>query len=333
VALSQIVFPYEISPFPKFTPTKIIVGCLVFIMLICILIKRTETSRWKKLFFLFWFFLFLFPSFFIKSNNIDYLEHRYLLPQIGIFILFIKLLQNITLPTFCITSFLSSKIYYLLIFIILFFGATSFIKARTLQNPLTVAEATLKYGGICTVPYTNRGAYYLDRERYEEAIVDYDKVLRFDSRNTVALNNLAKINMIYQEYENAIALYTFSIAINNRMDGPYYNRSIAKMRTGDFEGALHDADSAIRINKNAALLYNNRGALRMYLGFSQAALEDFNEAVKLSNFLYSDALGNRAFVKSKLGDIEGALQDCEKAIAIEPTNEEFLKLKENILNE
>ena len=308
VALSQIVVPYEISPFPAFSLSKIILGYLIFVALIFILLKKTKNSRIEKLFLLSWFFLFLFPVFFIKLPNVDYLEHRYLLPQIGILMLIILFVQdmdfslsrNASLKQQSLSRFIRIGLYILIII----FCITSFVKVRTLQNQSTVVKAVEKYKGLGIIPYTNRGIYYSDREKYETAAKYYDKVLQLDPKNLVSLINLANIKAIYKDYENAIALFTTYISINNRNEGAYYNRAMAKNNLGDFEGALLDLDSAIIIVIDNPLIYNTRGVLKMRLGFLNDALPDFDEAIKLSDSTYSDPINNKAFVISQLENIK-----------------------------
>jgi len=304
VALSQIVVPYEMSPFPAFSFIKIILGCLIFVALIFILLKKTKNSRIEKLLLLSWFFLFLFPVFFIKLPNVDYLEHRYLLPQIGIIMLIIlfaqdmdfSLSKNASLKQKSLSRFIRIGLYILIII----FCITSFVKVRTLQNQSTVVKAVEKYKGLGIIPYTNRGIYYSDREKYETAAKYYDKVLQLDPKNLVSLINLANIKAIYKDYENAIALFTTYISINNRNEGAYFNRAMAKKDLGDFEGALLDLDSAIMITNDNPLIYNTRGVLKMRLGFLNGALPDFDEAIKLSDSTYSDPIKNKAFVISQL---------------------------------
>jgi len=339
VALSQFIIPYEMSPFPRFTYTKIILGMIILITLLYLLIKKTQIPRWEKLFFITWFLLFTFPFLFTKLNNIDYLEHRYLLPQVGILIFIIK---TILTPLFTTHSSLRAKksknvvtplsLQFIFYPIILVFGITSFVKARTLQNPLTVVDAVQKYNGISVFPLLNRGVYYIDREMYEKAANDFSKILKIDNKNKASLQNLAKISMQYGDYENAIALYNLSLSIDKKDYNTYYERSFAKTSLKNYEGALLDLDSAIMINKKTAYLYSNRGVLRNQLGFIEDALSDFEEAVKLSNYRNIDMLYNCAFVKYKLGDPIGALQFCKTALELEPNNEDVFLLKEKILN-
>lgn len=335
---SQFFIPYEMSPFPAFTVTKTIIGFLILIVLLILTFRNKKLPLLEQLFCRGWVILFLFPIFFVKFRNIDYFEHRYLLPQIGI-LLFILILmrfiknknQKSKIKIFSIKIHNSQfNILHLSFIILLFtFGVTSALKARTLQNPLTVVEAAVKYDGKTIVPYTNRGRFFLVNLNYDNALADYSKVISKDPNNFVAYHNCAKIFMEQQNYEQAIVYFTKSISLQSKIEGSYYNRSLAKTQLGDFEGALQDIDSAILLNNSAALLYNNRGVLRMNLGDSVGALSDFSLAIELSNYSYSDAYGNRAFVRKQLGEIEGAIEDCITALKLNPSDTEIeILLKE-----
>jgi tetratricopeptide (TPR) repeat protein len=329
---SQILFPYEISPFPKFTWIKLILGSLVLIGLVYLFLKKTRISRWEKIFIVSWFLLFLFPVLFIRLKNIDYFEHRYLLPQIGIFILLIKQIapkNNQTVSTFF--NPLSHKI--IILFILPIFCITSFVKARTLQNPVSIADAAEEYGGLCFYPHLNRGVYYMFSENYTKAIHDFNKVINLEPNHSGTIINLAYINLKLQNYESANELYSMALLVEKKDYKLYENRAQAKMGLGDFSGALHDIDSAIMLNKNLYLLHNNRGILKMNLKLYENVIADFEEAKRLSNFSNIDVLSNCAAVKYQFGEYVTALQDCDMALKLEPNNQTLLSLKEAIIND
>ena len=328
VAMSQIIFPYEMAPFPKFTFTKIVLGCVILITLLYLVIRRNGPSKWENLFFILWFFLFLIPTFYAKIPHTEYFEHRYVLPQIGILMFIIKQLEIRTIH-------IISKIpRYLVIFLILpVFSITSFVKAQTLRNPDTLLKATVKYDGITVIPYINRGGYFVDLGKYEQAIQDFSKVLQLDSVNYEAIINLARINLLNANYENANLFYTMSLSLKNTDYRIYENRAQAKMGMGDLQGALLDIDSAIMLNNNGYLLFSNRGFLKMKLGLYDDVLVDFEEAKRLSNYSNADVLGNCAAVKYQFGDFISALQDCEMALKIDPNNHNLNALKDDIISE
>jgi len=328
VALSQIVFPYEMAPFPKFTITKIILGCALLISFFYISFKKNGISKWENLFYFLWFLLFLIPTFYLKISNADYLEHRYLLPQIGILVFIIKQLEIRTEAN-------KSKIlrYIIIFFILPIFSITSFVKAQTLRNPDTLLKAAVKYDGFTIIPYLDRGGYFIDLGKYEQAIQDFSKVLQLDLSNYEAIINLAKINMIIKDYESANALYTMALSLKKIDYRIFENRAQAKIELGDLQGALLDIDSAIMLNNNVYLLFSNRGFLKMKLGLYDDVLVDFEEAKRLSNSSNTDILVNCAAVKYQFGDLTGALQDCEMALKKDPNNHDLNALKESILSE
>jgi len=289
VALSQFFIPYEISPLPKFSIIKILLGTLILIVLLYLAIKKTEIPRWEKFFFLAWFLLFLLPVFFIKLKNIDYLEHRFLLPQIGILLMIIKSIDLYILSSHTLQRAKRAKqpgtsgTYHFIFYIIIFtFGITSFVKSQTLQNPLTVTEATIKHKGNTVISLLNRGGYYIDKELYEKAVRDFAKVIQLDITNEGAMTNLGNINYKFENYENAINFYNASLSLKKDHKVFFY-RSLAKTHLKNFESAVLDLDSAIMLNNKSYLLYNNRGFLKMQLELIEEAISDFEESARLSN--------------------------------------------------
>ncbi len=71
---------------------------------------------------------------------------------------------------------------------------------------------------------------------------------------------------------------------------------------------------AINANPEQALLWNTLGTVMCSLGDGKTALTFFDETLRLApNF--GKAYHNRAYAKLDLGDVEGALADCDLAIA------------------
>ena len=109
----------------------------------------------------------------------------------------------------------------------------------------------------------------------------------------------------------------------------YYSLAKEKLDTKDYAGAIVDFDKVIEIDTEDADAYNNRGLAKFSLGkskstrgkvkkvkktqrFYEAAIADYTQAIKM-NPKYATAYKNQAKVKCKLGDIESARDDAEKA--------------------
>jgi hypothetical protein len=87
---------------------------------------------------------------------------RYLLPQIGIIILIIKVAQvtpnKLQSP---IRQIISSPHHLIFSFLILIFEITAYIKVQTLKNIHKVVDAVEKYEGIGIIPFTNKKEYII----------------------------------------------------------------------------------------------------------------------------------------------------------------------------
>jgi len=66
-----------------------------------------------------------------------------------------------------------------------------------------------------------------------------------------------------------------------------------------------------------ASTYNNRGLAKGKLGDFEGAIADCDKAIEL-NPKSASAYNNRSINKASLGDFEGAVVDCDKAIELNP---------------
>ncbi len=113
-------------------------------------------------------------------------------------------------------------------------------------------------------------------------------------------------------------------------------------RPGDLEGvnnlasALRDLNRceeaievlrpAITDNPEQPLLWNTLGTVMCSLGDGKTALTFFDETLRLApNF--GKAYHNRAYAKLDLGDVEGALADCDLAISVADSAEDLATMR------
>ncbi|MCW8796877.1 MAG: tetratricopeptide repeat protein [Chlorobium sp.] len=102
----------------------------------------------------------------------------------------------------------------------------------------------------------------------------------------------------------------------------YYDRANVRSGRGDIEGAIDDYSKAIELGlrlRERFLAYGNRGIARAALEDNQGALEDFTviiEASPKNRGILRTALYNRAMLREKTGDIEGAAMDYQQRSGI-----------------
>ncbi|MEI7481251.1 MAG: FlgO family outer membrane protein [Elusimicrobiota bacterium] len=140
---------------------------------------------------------------------------------------------------------------------------------------------------------TKDAAKFYEKGRLSSDLNDYNKAI---ANFSIALN----INPIYwlaymsrgfaysnnKEYGKAIKDYTKVIETTDKtmvhvFGYLYMARAEAFALTGDFANALADSDSAVQISPQTHLVYHNRGAIYILKGEYDRAIEDFDKALAI----------------------------------------------------
>jgi tetratricopeptide (TPR) repeat protein len=140
----------------------------------------------------------------------------------------------------------------------------------------------------------------------------------------------------------AIAIYSKLIEINPTYGGYYDCRAILLYQKGDYDHALTDYTKAINLYKRVPEIigaYKGRGQCWFKKGNYEQALSDYNTALaqdfnrvpyasrrELSQGLYIQ----RSLAYEKLGLLEKAKEDAERAYDIAPGNKEAQERKEEV---
>ena len=124
------------------------------------------------------------------------------------------------------------------------------------------------------------------------------------------------------ENQEAIQFLNKAIEFDRENIDAYNMRAEVKKKSGDIEGAKKDFAEAESIkNKKRAddikeletpLEYVKRGNLKLDKGDLNGALDDFNKALEMDPTI-SDVYLNRGAIKQALGDNDGANCDFKKA--------------------
>jgi tetratricopeptide (TPR) repeat protein len=145
------------------------------------------------------------------------------------------------------------------------------------------------------VAFNKRGHLLLDRFRFDDAIADFNEVLKQDPDNKFALAS----------------------------------RAISLAWKTDYAAAERDLLALGKLDPTNAVGLRARGLIAEQKGDFQAAVQAYTEALRVepaNNF----AVGHRAFAFNGLNDAEKALADAEAALKVEPTWGELRLLRANI---
>ena len=163
-------------------------------------------------------------------------------------------------------------------------------------------------------PYFRRAVInYTDIKDYLYANHDIMIVVKLDSANNEVYYWLGKIKFNIGEYkaaEKALSQYLENDSLN--VDA-LVTRGAARVTLNNYTGALHDFNLVLsKLDKKNHVAYMNRGLANAGLGKNKEALADLDMAAKLK-FDFSPIYINRALVKFKMRDKEGACADLRKA--------------------
>lgn len=177
----------------------------------------------------------------------------------------------------------------------------------------------------------NLGILYSDLELYEEAIEHFTRVLELDPFDFICENDLGSIYEKSKDYDLALVHIDRSISINNNYYMSHFNRGVVLERLGRFKEAIESYNRARELSDNI-YIYLNMSALYIKLDKLTSALDILNIGIK--EYPHHILYYNRACVKAKLNDLDGArldynrakeLNDIVKSWAINDPDLKFLK--------
>jgi len=349
--LSMFAVPYDFSTAPEFTITKIGIGVVLLILIVVMTVAKSTQQRRRKLFYLLWFVLLLFPTFFARTKEWDYLDHRFLLPFIGILLFILSFMQNIGKAKMALVSTT----------LILIFSTVSIFKSQAFADPHAFCEAMKYNKNHPENYYFLKGNLAQTAERYEKALKEYDMAIRYNPDHIKTLNNRGIVKQELGDFSGALADYNHAIELGFKNYYIFKNRGAVRVQLSDYYGAVEDYNSALEQEQNAEIYYL-RGMTYRALEENEKALEDlnqyvsegyanselytligiiygkiealenaiscFNKAIEMDS-TYTFAYYNRAYAKYILSDFSGALADCEKLLAMDSqySNAHILKSK------
>src|ERR1700757_18379 len=203
--IGKTVFPFDLSVLPTIRDTHFIYGIFA-VALVVMAIYFTPVKRWNYILFgLFWYFIFLFPA--LVSPFVG-LEHRIYVPMFGFLLImaetkWIKDISTTNLKTAAVPFG----------FIIVFWFLTN-NRLPVFKDRISFYKngtETSEYGKFA---YLTLGKQYEKIEKYDSAIITYQRGLKVDSTLVMFHNNMAtdymKLDMFPEaerEIKKELALY------------------------------------------------------------------------------------------------------------------------------
>ena len=325
-SLFSFFLPVNIAPLPYFSYAKTIIGIVIIIVIAGIFVLNRVHENKTSLFCICWFILLLFPSLLFKHHLIDYLNHRFLLPLIGI-LLFITI--NIPKKWFENADVKRMMILVPLIFVLSY---CTFITLPAYKNPMSFYNEALILNPKSALAYSNRGGLKIAENNIQGAIDDFNRAIQLYPEYEEAHNNRGLAKLQLGDTAGSITDFDTAISINKLFPDPYYRRGLAYYNLHDYRRAIADFSSYTSLSKVHIDEYNYIGKSMSQLGNYQEAVKYFNRAIEINPDQYLSYL-NRSLAKYLLKDYIGAIADCDKALALRSGDKSALEIKANALNQ
>ena len=179
--------------------------------------------------------------------------------------------------------------------------------------------------------FNQRGNYYYELKKYDEAITDYSEAIKINPKNATYYNYRGNAYYSLKKYNEAIADYSEAIKINPKNTAYYNNRgNVYYYNLKKYDEAIADYSEAIKINPKNAIYYNNRGNVYYNLKKYDEAIADYSEAIRIDskNAIYYNNRGN---VYYNLEKYDEAIINYDEAIRINPKYEISITSREKAM--
>ncbi|HEY4163128.1 MAG TPA: tetratricopeptide repeat protein [Dongiaceae bacterium] len=163
--------------------------------------------------------------------------------------------------------------------------------------------------------YLDRGLLHQRGGRYDLALGDYTAAIRWSAPYAESHFNRAQTLVALGRYAAGLADYDRVLVLEPDHLGARINRACLHFEQGRNEAAQRDVENGLGKSPHNAPLLCLRGLLEMGQGRLSAAERSFADAASAEPD-FADAWANRATVRYRLGDLEGAWSDIDRALSL-----------------
>lgn len=140
-----------------------------------------------------------------------------------------------------------------------------------------------KYGLAQALKHYDTATKLYDQGKLEEAIAEYDEVIRLDPSFTLAYNFRGLAYGELGQHQRAIQDFDRAITLDPQYALAYGMRGNAYSYLGQYQRAIQDFDQVISLDPQATTAYAMRALAHTYLNMDIEAQQDFDMAVRLGS--------------------------------------------------
>ena len=219
-------------------------------------------------------------------------------------------------------------------------SSSSLFKQKNFMDLILVYDKCVETYPENPYLYNNRANVYKMLNKYDLALMDYEKAISLDKNYTSPYLGKASLYVINSREDEALEILDTIIKKHPKEASAYYYKGLALLFKKNKEQALRNFTLAIKYAKNLIIpAYYYRGNLyAFYKGNYKKALSDYTKAICLlesDNDIDSinldsiaEVYHNRAIVYYKLNDNNSMIKDFLKAIVLYEKEGDFTKAQD-----
>ncbi len=191
--------------------------------------------------------------------------------------------------------------------------AYRYILDRSIYKPERIASNVSNYG----ISYNNRGKFFQDNQRYQEAIVEFKKAIDASPEYITAYYQLGLLYKDTDKYREAIEQFERIKTIASDDARADYGLAMVFHKQGNLKQAIEGYKKAINLDPGRDFLYAALGSACLEAKEPQEAVEAFQKTVELSPGS-PDVYYNLGIAYSHMGDKNNAIDSYQKALSLNP---------------
>lgn len=165
--------------------------------------------------------------------------------------------------------------------------------------------------------YLARALQAIDSKEFGIAQTLIHKSIKLNPNYTEAYMILGDLFSTFNYFDKAIDEYGKAILTNDRMPVLYYNRATNYLKMNELTKSLLDFNAAINLDSQYVLAIGGRAAIFVLRKNYSLAINDYSTIIDINNY-FEPAYKARAEARLAVGDLKGAIADCDKYLETNP---------------
>ncbi|MBI5674653.1 MAG: tetratricopeptide repeat protein [Nitrospirae bacterium] len=250
---------------------------------------------WLRLlsFGIFWFFMSLFAeSGVIPIIDVIY-EHRVYLPSVGFFIALTSSIVLVYTKLGSSASYAKRAVAYSMLTALLALSGTTYVRNTVWTDSYSLWKNAVEGSPNKARPHFNLGVAYGDQGRLDEAINEYQTVLKLKPNYVAAYNNLGRAYEKQDRIDEAINEYQTVLKLKPNYAEAHNNLGLAYAAQGRTDEAMNEYITALNLNPAYVEARYNLGTTYMSQGRNNEAIKEYQIVMELN----PDYLMTRQFLE------------------------------------